>query len=77
MAKKCYESIWEDEDVQEAVSFNRWLGSAEGEIKGLKRGRKEILDSVTKNLLERGWSMADIIQISGLTEEDFNELKPE
>ena len=82
-------SVLEDEDVQEAVPYARELGIEQGREQGLEQGREEgrkqgILQGeinakrlLARNMLAEGLEPATVAKISGLTEEELQELTRE
>ena len=50
-------------------------GRAEGKIEGITEGRFEEKIAIAKNMLKKGMSLNDIIEISGLTTEEINKLE--
>ncbi|MDD6581641.1 MAG: hypothetical protein PUF10_03040, partial [Bacteroidales bacterium] len=78
MEKQEYEkSILEYEDVQEALAYQRKLGKDEGfndgYEKGMKKGREETLLQTAKRLLEMGFSLSDVVKVTGLSEGELQE----
>ena len=82
-------SVLEYEDVQEAVRYARELGIEQGREQGLEQGREEgrkqgILQGeinakrlLARNMLAEGLEPATVAKISGLTEEELQELTRE
>lgn len=90
MEKEEYKkSVLEYEDVQEAVRYARELGIEQGREQGLEQGREEgrkqgILQGeinakrlLARNMLAEGLEPATVAKISGLTEEELQELTRE
>ena len=78
MEKQEYEkSILEYEDVQEALAYQRKLGKDEGfndgYEKGMEKGREETLLQTAKRLLEMGFSLSDVVKVTGLSEGELQE----
>jgi predicted transposase/invertase (TIGR01784 family) len=47
----------------------------EGIEKGIEKGKKEEVAEVARNLLEKGFDMETVIQVSGLAREDIDKLR--
>ncbi|MBR1992110.1 MAG: hypothetical protein IJ986_07550 [Bacteroidales bacterium] len=62
--------------MQEALAYQRKLGKDEGfndgyrkgMEKGMKKGREETLLQTAKRLLEMGFSLSDVVKVTGLSE---------
>lgn len=50
-------------------------GRAEGLAEGLAEGRAEAKAEIARKLLEKGFSFADITEITGLSEEEFKKIR--
>ena len=59
------------------AEFNQRISNQKFEERGEARGRKQNQIEIAKKLLQRNMSIADIIEITGLTKEEINKLKQE
>ena len=83
MEKEEYEkSVLEYEDVQDAMEYHHRMGKAEGFNdgfeKGMEKGMEEgmkALFKTAKKLLEKGMSVDDVSDATGLTEEQIRQLQ--
>ena len=87
MEKEEYEkSVFEYEDVQDAMEYHHRMGKAEGfndgfekgvekgMEKGREEGREEALLQTAKKLLTKGMSVADVSEATGLCEDQIRQL---
>ena len=71
MEKEEYaKSILEYDDVKDAIEYNRRLAMEEGRKEGREEGMKKLLQTA-KKLLDYGLPMADVVKMTGLTEEQI------
>ena len=72
MEKNDYEkSIFEYEDVQDALECMRRHSLKEGYEQGVRQGKEEALFQTARNFLDLGVSLADVAKATGLSEEEI------
>ena len=72
MEKNDYEkSIFEYEDVQDALECMRRHSLQEGYEQGVQQGKEEALLQTARNFLNLGVSLADVAKATGLSEEEI------
>ena len=72
MEKNDYEkSIFEYEDVQDALECMRRHSLKEGYEQGMQQGKEEALLQTARNLLDLGVSLVDVAKATGLSEKEI------
>lgn len=78
---------WIDKYVKDEKTkeyYGKWAeqialdkGKKIGKKEGIKEGTKESIEQIAKNMLKKGYDIQDIIEITGISEEQINSLKNE
>lgn len=59
---------------RQGFRYGKEEGKAEGKKEGIEEGKEEVAKEIAKRLLDRNISIDEIVQITGVTEREVNEL---
>ena len=63
-----------ENDYRNCIDFAREEGHASGFAEGRSEGKTEGIASVAKSMKAKGYSIADIMDVSGLSQKEVEEL---
>ena len=66
--------IFYDRDMENALEFQYKRGYKVGFLEGFREGLKMRLHSIAQNMKNKGFSAQDIIEVTGLTESEINQI---